>query len=92
MGIERTEGQQDSMRVGHYLVVFDGVGARIEHKSTHASYRVQAVTATNAVDFMKHHKRLMFALMRNAPGELETYRVQQHTEGCPEETTSTTGA
>jgi len=81
---ERLEGQRDNMYVGHYLVTFDGVGASIEHKSTHTSYRVQATTATNAVDFMKHHKRLIFALMRNAPGELESYRVQQHTEGRPE--------
>jgi hypothetical protein len=84
MSLERTEGQRDSMHVGHHLVTFDGVGAYIEHGSTHASYRVQAATATNAVDFMKHHKRLIFALMRNAPGELETYRVQQHTGESPE--------
>ena len=84
MSLERTERQRDSMYVGHYLVIFDGVGASIEHRSTHASYRVQAATATNAVDFMKHHKRLIFALMSNAPGEMETYRVRQHTEGSPE--------
>jgi len=84
MSLERTEGQRDSMHVGHYLVTFDGAGAYIEHRSTHASYRVQVATATNAVDFMKHHKRLIFALMRNAPGELESYQVQQHTEGHPE--------
>ncbi len=83
MSLERTEGRRDSMEVGYYLVTFDGVGAHIEHRSTHACYRVQAATATNAVDFMKHHKRLIFALMRNASGELETYRVQQHMEGCP---------
>jgi hypothetical protein len=84
MSLERTEGQRDSMHVGHYLVTFDGTGASIEHRSTHASYRVQAATAMNAVDFMKHHKRLIFALIRNAPGELETYLVQRHTEGRPE--------
>jgi len=44
------------MHVGHYLVTFDGTGAHIEHGSTHAYYRVQAATATNAVDFMKHYK------------------------------------
>jgi len=84
MSLERTERQRDSMCVGHYLVTFDGVGAHIEHRLMHAYYRVQAATATNAVDFMKHHKRLIFALMRNSFGELETYRVQQHTEGSPE--------
>ncbi len=84
MSLERTEGQRDSMHMGHYLVTFDGAGAYIEHRSTHASYRVQVATATNAVDFMKNHKRLIFALMRNAPEELESYHVQQHTEGRPE--------
>ncbi len=49
MSLERTEGQRDSMHVGHYLVTFDGTGAYIEHGSTHAYYRVQAATATNAV-------------------------------------------
>jgi len=84
MSLGRTEEQRDSMNVGHYLVVFDGTGAHIEHGSTHAYYRVEAATATNAVDFMKHHKRLIFALMSNASGVLESYRVQQHTEGRPE--------
>ena len=83
MSLERTEGQRDSMHVGNYLVTFDGTGAHIEHGSTHASYHVQAATATNAVDFMKHHKRLIFALMSTSPWELESYRVQ-HTEGSPE--------
>ncbi len=64
------------MHVGTYLVTFDEASAGIEQRSTHAHYRVQAATATNAVDFMKHHKRLIFAMMGNNPGELEIFRVQ----------------
>src|SRR5260221_7222462 len=56
MSLERTDGQRDSIHVGLYLATFDGTGAYIEHGSTHAYYRVQAATATNAVDFMKHYK------------------------------------
>jgi len=53
------------MQVGQYHITFDEAGAFIEHASTHAHYRVQAVTATNAIDFMKHHKKLIFAMMGN---------------------------
>jgi hypothetical protein len=76
MSLESTAGQRDLMHVGPYLVTFDEAGADIEQGSTHAHYRVQAATATNAVDFMKYHKRLIFAMMGNNPGELEIYRVQ----------------
>ena len=75
------EEQRDLLQVGHYQVTFDEVGAQIEHSSTHARYHMQAVTATNAVDFMKHHRQLIFAMMGNYPGDLEAYRVQQQTEG-----------
>jgi len=74
------EEQRDLLQVGQYQVTFDEAGASIEHQATHARYRVQALTATNAVDFMKQHKRLIFAMMGNYPGDLEAYRVQQHTE------------
>ena len=66
--------------MGSYLVTFDEAGADIEHRSTHARYRVQAATASNAVDFMKYHKRLIFAMMGNNSGELEAFRVQPHVE------------
>ena len=81
---ESTEGQRDLMRVGQYQVTFDETGAQIEHMSTHACYGVQAMTATNAVDFMKHHKRLIFAMMGNYPGDLDAYRIRPHAEGSPE--------
>ncbi len=75
MSLESAVGHRDLMHVGPYLVTFDEAGMHIEHSSTHARYRVQAATATNAVDFMKHHKRLIFAMMGNYPGDLESYRV-----------------
>ncbi len=62
-------------------VTFDEAGVYLEDSSTRARYRVQAATATNAVDFMKHQKGLIFALLGNSPAELEAYRVQQHPEG-----------
>ena len=81
MSDEQREEQRDSMQVGQYQVTFDEAGASIMHRSTHARYRVQALTATNAVDFMKHHRQLIFAMMGNYPGDLEAYRVQPHAEG-----------
>ncbi len=81
MSPESTAGQRDLMHVGSYLVTFDEAGADIEQRSTRARYRVQAVTASNAVAFMQHHKRLIFAMMSNDPEELEAFSVQPHTEG-----------
>lgn len=73
------EEQRDYMQVGQYQVTFDEAGAHIEHQSTHARYHVQALTATNAINFMKHHRQLIFAMMGNSPGDLEAYRVQPDT-------------
>jgi hypothetical protein len=84
MSSESTDEQRDRLHVGQYLVTFDEADAHMEHQSTCARYRVQAATATNAVDLMKHHQRLIFAMMGNCPGELEVYRVQQHREGSTE--------
>jgi len=81
---ESTEGQHDLMRVGQYQLFFHEAGAEIEHMSTLARYRVQAATATNAVDFMKHHKHLIFAMMGNAPEALDAYRVRPHAAGSQE--------
>jgi hypothetical protein len=78
MSRESTAGQRDLMHVGSYLVTFDETGADIEHRPTHARYRVQAATASNAVAFMKYHKRLIFAMMSNDPEELEAFGVQPH--------------
>ncbi len=81
MNVESAEGHRDLMHVGLYLVTFDEAGADIEHTSTCARYRVQAATASNAVAFMKYHKRLIFAMMSTTPGALEAYSVQLYTEG-----------
>ncbi len=81
MSQQSTAGQRDLMHVGCYLVTFDEAGADIEQRSTHARYRVQAVTASNAVDFMKYHRRLIFAMMSNDPEKLEAFSIQPHTEG-----------
>jgi len=81
MSRESAGGQRDLMHVGPYLITFDEAGADIEHRSTHACYRVQATTASNAVAFMQHHKRLIFAMMSNDPGELQAFSIQPHTEG-----------
>ena len=81
MNVESAVSHRDLISVGPYLVTFDEAGADIEHGSTRARYRVQAETASNAVAFMKYHKRLIFAMMGNTPGELEAYSVQQNTEG-----------
>ena len=81
MSPESAAGQRDLMHVGPYLVTFDEAGVDIEHRSTHARYRVQAATATNAVAFMQHHRRLIFAMMGNDPGELEAFSIHPHTEG-----------
>ena len=81
MNDDKREAQKNHLKVGWYMVTFDEAGAHIEHSSTHAHYRVKAATATNAVDFLKHHRRLVFAMMGNSPGELGAYRVQPHAEG-----------
>jgi hypothetical protein len=80
MNGDKREAQGSYLRVGQYQVTFEEAGARIEHQSIHTHYRVQAATATNAVDFLKHHKRLIFAMMGNFPENLEAYRVQQQAE------------
>jgi hypothetical protein len=81
MNVERAVGHRDLMSVGPYLVTFDEAGADIEHGSTRARYRVQEATASNAVAFMQHHKRLIFATMSNDPGELQAFSIQPHPEG-----------
>ncbi len=81
MNDDKREAQRNHLKVDQYLVTFDEAGAYIEHSSTHAHYRVQAATATNAVDFLKHHRRLVFDMMGNSSGELGAYRVQPNAEG-----------
>jgi hypothetical protein len=84
MNGKSTEGQRDLMCVGQYQVTFNEAGADIVQMSTLARYCVQAATATNAVDFMKHHKHLIFAMLSNSPGDLDAYRIRPHAEGSQE--------
>ena len=78
MNRESAAGQPDLMHVGSYLVIFGETDADIVHKSTQAHYRVVAETASNAVDFMKYHRWLNFAMMGNDSVELEAFRIQPH--------------
>ncbi len=80
MNVESAVRHRNLMSVGPYLITFDEAGADIEHGSTRARYRVQAATASNAVAFLKYHKRLIFAMMGNSPGDLQAFSVQPHTE------------
>jgi hypothetical protein len=34
------------------------------------SYRITAATATNAIDFMRYHRTLCFAMMNNRPEDM----------------------
>ncbi len=58
----------DTMKIGRYTVEFDDRGR--------AQYRVESSTATNAVDFLKHHRALCFAMMNAHPEELAAYRIE----------------
>jgi hypothetical protein len=44
----------DQLTIGDYTVTFDEQGAVIERKRPCTIYRIPAVTATNAIDFMRH--------------------------------------
>ena len=45
----------DQLTIGDYTVTFDEQGASIERGRPHATYRISAETATNAIDFMKQY-------------------------------------
>jgi len=65
----------DAIKIGHYTVEFDEGGATIASPISRARYRDNEATATNAIDFMKHHRMLYFAVMNNRPEELTAYRI-----------------
>jgi hypothetical protein len=67
--------------IGDYTVTFDEQGASIERKRPGATYRITAATATNAVDFMRHHRGLCFAMMNNRPEDLATYKLRDSAKG-----------
>jgi hypothetical protein len=66
--------------IGDYTVTFDEQGASIARKRTGVIYRIIAVTATNAIDFMRHHRLLCFAMMNNRPEEMAAYKLPNTTK------------
>ena len=71
----------DQLTIGDYTVTFDEQGASIERKRTGAIYRIIAVTATNAIDFMRHHRILCFAMMNNRPEDIAAFKLPDHANG-----------
>ena len=71
----------DQLTIGDYAVTFDEQGASIERGRPPATYRISAETATNAIDFMKHHRTLCFAMMNNRPEDMATYKLPDHANG-----------
>ena len=71
----------DQLTIGDSTVTFDEQGASIERKCPCATYRVMATTATNAIDFMKHHRTLCFAMMNNRPEDMAAYKLRDKAKG-----------
>ncbi len=64
----------DTIKIERYTVEFDDKGATIL-VSSQARYRINAATASNAVDFLKHHRALIFAMENAHPEEMTAYRI-----------------
>jgi hypothetical protein len=47
---------------------------------TSACYRLNAVTATNATDFVRFHRSMVVAMANDDLGGLEAYKIEQQTE------------
>jgi hypothetical protein len=71
----------DCLTIGDYTVTFDEQGASIQRGRPGAIYRIIAVTATNAIDFMRYHRTLCFAMMNNRPEDLAVYKVRDTAKG-----------
>lgn len=71
----------ERLTTGDYIVTFDEQGASIERGSPHIHYRIIAATATNAIDFMRYHRTLCFAMMNNRPENLAAYKLLDHVNG-----------
>jgi hypothetical protein len=71
----------DRFTIGDYTVTFDEQGALIERKRPRATYRIAASTATNALDFMRYHRILCFAMMNNRPEDLAAYKLRDSAKG-----------
>ena len=71
----------DQLTIGDYTVTFDEQGACIERGHPLVTYRITSATATNAVDFMRYHRTLCFAMMNNRPEDLVVYKLQDNVKG-----------
>jgi hypothetical protein len=71
----------DHFTIGDYIVTFDEQGASIEREHPRATYRITATTATNAIDFMRYHRTLCFAMMNNRPEDLAVYVRRDNAKG-----------
>jgi hypothetical protein len=71
----------DRLTIGDYTVTFDEQGASIEREHPRAAYRITASTATNAVDFMRYHRTLCFAMIKNCPEDLASYKLPDNAKG-----------
>ena len=71
----------DCLTIGDYTVIFDEQGASIERKRPRSHYRITAATATNAIDFMRYHRTLCFAMMNNRPEDMAAYKLRDQTKG-----------
>jgi hypothetical protein len=65
----------DTIRLGRFTVIFDDEGATFTSSIPKARYRINAATATNAIDFMKHHRGLCIAMSNGLTEELAAYKV-----------------
>jgi hypothetical protein len=73
---QRRKPPMDCLTIGNYTVTFDKQGAFIERRHPHIYYRVTADTATNTVDFMKHHRNLCWTMMNNQPEDMAAYKLK----------------
>jgi hypothetical protein len=71
----------DRFTIGDYTVTFDEQGASIERKHPRIIYRITVATATNAIDFMRYHRTLCFAMMNNRPEDLAVYKLRDTAKG-----------
>ena len=67
----------DTIRLGRYTVIFDDEGATFTSSIPKARYRINVMTAANAVDFMKHHRTLCLAMTNARPEELAAYKIAE---------------
>jgi len=67
----------DTIKIGRYTITFDDEGATFATSTPKTRYRINAITATNAIDFMKHHRTLCLAMMNARPEELAAYKIAE---------------